>query len=213
MEFQLVDKTLCLCAKRNSGKSVLLRYLVKTHQEDFSKIFVICPSEEVNHFYKDFIDKKDIFPSYKEEWILSLMDKLEKINSKKKKEDFNRVLLILDDCCSDVDFHHCNSIKRIFTRGRHCGLALIITAQYVYQLPPVCRSNCDFIAVSQMNRQGLEVLTNDFLMGNISRDDFYKMYYRSTSNYGFLLINNNSASDNSNLEEIYGVIKTPENFV
>ena len=213
MEFSLIDKAVCLCAKRNSGKSVLLRYLVKTHAEDFSKIFVICPSEEVNHFYKDFIDKKDIFPSYKEEWILSLMDKLEKINSKKKKEDFNRVLLILDDCCSDVDFHHCNSIKRIFTRGRHCGLALIITAQYVYQLPPVCRSNCDFIAVSQMNRQGLEVLTNDFLMGNISRDDFYKMYYRSTSNYGFLLINNNSASDNSNLEEIYGVIKTPENFV
>ena len=213
MEFSLIDKAVCLCAKRNSGKSVLLRYLVKTHAEDFSKIFVICPSEEVNHFYKDFIDKKDIFPSYKEEWILSLMDKLEKINSKKKKEDFNRVLLILDDCCSDVDFHHCNSIKRIFTRGRHCGLARIITAQYVYQLPPVCRSNCDFIAVSQMNRQGLEVLTNDFLMGNISRDDFYKMYYRSTSNYGFLLINNNSASDNSNLEEIYGVIKTPENFV
>ena len=213
MEFSLIDKAMCLCAKRNSGKSVLLRYLVKTHQEDFSKIFVICPSEEVNHFYKEFIDKRDIFPKYKEEWIISLMSKMENINSKKKKEDFSRVLLILDDCCSDVDFHHSDSIKRIFTRGRHCGLALIITAQYVYQLPPVCRSNCDFIAVSQMNRQGLEILTTEFLMGDISRDDFYKMYYRSTSNYGFLLINNNSASDNSNLEEIYGVIKTPENFV
>ena len=85
MEFQLVDKTLCLCAQRNSGKSVLLRYLVKTHQEDFSKIFVICPSEEVNHFYKDFIDKKDIFPKYTEQWVLSLMSKMENINGKKRK--------------------------------------------------------------------------------------------------------------------------------
>ena len=213
MEFQLVDKTLCLCAKRNSGKSVLLRYLVKTHQEDFSKIFVVCPSEEVNHFYKDFIDKKDIFPKYTEQWVLSLMSKMENINGKKKKEDFSRVLLILDDCCSDVDFHHSDSIKRIFTRGRHCGLALIVTAQYPYHIPPICRVNCDYMAVSQMNRQGLEILTTEFLMGDIQKDEFMKMYYRSTSNYGFLLINNNSASDNSNLEEIYGVIKTPENFV
>jgi hypothetical protein len=204
---------MCLCAKRNSGKSVLLRYLVKQHRDDFSKIFVVCPSEEVNHFYTEFIDKRDIFPKYQEDWVLTLMKKLEGVNSKNEKDNFKRILLILDDCCSDVDFHHSDSLKRIFTRGRHCGLALIITAQYVYQLPPVCRSNCDYMAVSQMNRQGLEILTNDFLMGNITKDEFYKMYYRCTSNYGFLLINNNSASDNNNLDEIYGVLKTPNNFI
>jgi hypothetical protein len=164
MQFELTDKTVILCAKRNSGKSILLRYLLQQHRSDFKKIFVICPSEEVNHFYKDVIDKKDIIAKYTEEWVLQLMKRMEDINSKKKKEDFDRVLLVLDDCCSDVKFAQSDSIKRIFTRGRHLGLSIILTTQYPYHLPPICRVNCDYMAVSQLNRQGLEILTTEFLL-------------------------------------------------
>ena len=214
MDFTLTDKAICLCAKRNSGKSILLRYLIKTHSEDFSKIFVVCPSEPVNHFYKKFIDNKDIFEKYDENWINSLMKKLEKINGQiENKESYKRVLLVLDDCCSDVKFHQSDSLKKVFTRGRHLGLSLIITSQYPYHIPPVCRINCDFIAVGQLNSQGIDVLTSEYLMGNISKEDFKKMYYNATSNYGFLLINNNSISSNDNMSEIYGIIRTPTNYI
>ena len=50
-------------------------------------------------------------------------------------------------------------------------------------------------------------------MGEITRKDFLKMYYDSTNNYKFLLINNNSSSDNSNLDEIYGTLKVPEQYI
>ena len=39
------------------------------------------------------------------------------------------------------------------------------------------------------------------------------MYYRATSNYGFLLINNNSTKSNNDLNSIYGVIKTPKEYI
>jgi len=214
MNFDLVDKAILLCAKRNSGKSVLLKYIVNNFKTQYKKIFVICPSENVNHFYEDFIEKSNIFPRYEEKWVDKLMDKMSSINGKiKDKKDYERVLLILDDCCSDVKFHQSDSIKKIFTRGRHVGLSLIMTAQYLYQIPPVCRVNCDFCACGQMNKQGLEILTSEFLMGDISKEDFMKIYYKNTSNYGFLVISNNSSSDNSNLEEIYGVMRTPKDFV
>jgi hypothetical protein len=73
--------------------------------------------------------------------------------------------------------------------------------------------NCDFIAVGQLNTQGIEILTKEFLMGEITKKDFLKMYYDSTNNYKFLLINNNSSSDNSNLDEIYGTLKVPEKYI
>jgi hypothetical protein len=50
-------------------------------------------------------------------------------------------------------------------------------------------------------------------MGNLSKKEFIEMYYDSTSDYGFLMINNNSIKDNEDLDEIYGIIKTPEKFV
>jgi hypothetical protein len=53
----------------------------------------------------------------------------------------------------------------------------------------------------------------EFLMGDITKKEFLKMYYNSTNDYKFLLINNNSSSDNSNMDEIYGVIKCPAEYI
>ena len=212
LELELKDKAISISAKRGSGKSELTKYIINLFRDDFQKIYVICPSEGVNHFYSTFIPKENIFQKYEEKWCMKLMDKMEKINCNLTKDKRVNVLLVLDDCCSDVKFHQSDSLKRIFTRGRHCNLAVIIISQYIYQVPPVCRSNADYILVSQMNRQGVDILTSEYLMGNISKDDFMKMYYRNTSNYGFLLISNSSASDNNNLDEIYGNITVPKEF-
>ena len=42
--FTIVNKTTALLAKRNSGKSVLLKHLVESERHKFNKIFVICPT-------------------------------------------------------------------------------------------------------------------------------------------------------------------------
>ena len=211
--FTLLNKTICICAKRNSGKSQLLRYLVLLQRHLFKKIFLISPTEEINSFYSDVVKKENIFNKYNEDWIEKLMVCLSKENSNKNDEDASHILLILDDVCSDTNFHQSKTFKKLFTRGRHLKIAIIITAQYPYHIPPICRSNCDFILCSQLNRQGLEILTSEFLMGDLNKNDFMKMYYRNTENFGFLIINNNCASSNSNLNEIYGNIKVPEKYI
>ena len=64
-----------------------------------------------------------------------------------------------------------------------------------------------------MNTQGLDLLTSEFLMGNITKKDFIQMYYRNTADFGFLIINNNCTSSNENLDEIYGNLKVPPNYI
>jgi len=213
MEFEIKNKIICFCAKRNSGKSQLLRYLVNCSKDLFSKIFVICPTESVNHFYKDLVPAQNIFAQYKEEWVESLIAKMTDINSSKNDNDAKHILLILDDCCSDTKFHTSKTLKQLATRGRHIKIAVMITCQYIYQIPPVIRNNCDYIYCGQMNQQGLKLLTDEFLMGNIDKKQFVDLYHSNTNDYNFLVINNNSTSDNNDIKQIYGRIKTPDNYI
>ena len=213
MNFEINNKIICFCAKRNSGKSQLLRYLVTCSKNRFSKIFAICPTESVNHFYRDLIPASNIFPQYKEEWVESLISKMTEINSGKNDKEAKHILLILDDCCSDSNFHQSKTLKKLATRGRHIKIAVMITCQYIYQIPPVIRNNCDYIYVGQMNQQGLKLLTDEFLMGNIDKKEFVDLYHNNTNDYNFLVINNNSTTDNNDIKQIYGRIKTPDNFI
>ena len=213
MEFSIQNKIICFTAKRNSGKSQLLRYLVTCSKDLFTKIFVICPTETVNHFYKDLVPAQNIFSQYKEEWVESLITKLTDINAGKSDEDAKHILLILDDCCSDTKFHQSKTLKQLATRGRHIKIAVLITCQYIYQIPPIVRNNCDFIYVGQMNAQSIKLLTTEFLMGNIDKKQFVDLYHSNTNDYNFLVINNNSTTDNNDIGNIYGRIKCPSNHI
>jgi hypothetical protein len=213
MDFKIKNKTVILCGKRCSGKSQLMRYILIKSKHLFKKVFVICPTEEINHFYKGLVNDENIFESYKEQWVENLMKRMGVENDGKKDNEASHILLILDDCCSDSNFHQSKTLKQLFTKGRHYKITIVILCQYPYHVPPICRVNCDFIAVGQLNTQGIQILTQEFLMGNINKKDFLKLYYNSTNNYKFLLINNNSSSDNNNLDEIYAVLRCPEKYI
>jgi hypothetical protein len=182
-----------LVGKTNSGKSQLLRYLLIKEKKHFSKIFLFSPTEEINKFYEGLIKKVNIFEQFTEKWLETLMKKLTEM-SKKTDTKMRDVLLIFDDCCSDVDFQHSKALVKLFTRGRHLNIAVIITAQYPYHISPIQRCNCDYIMVGQLNKQSIQLITDEFLMGNISNKEFVEMYYRTTGNYQFLIINNNSVT-------------------
>ena len=116
MDFQLLNKTVCLCGKRHSGKSELIKYIVSLYRHQFNKIFVICPSEAVNKFYSQFLPSENIFTEYKEEWVDKLMQRLIKINVGKKDNEAAHILLILDDCVSDVNMHSAKNFEKIFAK-------------------------------------------------------------------------------------------------
>ena len=213
IELDIVNRTTTLVAKRNSGKSVLLRYLVDTSRDKFAKIFVISPTEKVNHFYSGLVDKSCIFDEWKEEWADDLIQKMTEVNSEKSQTERKNVLLILDDVMADTNFHQSPALKKLYMRGRHINIAVIATCQYLHNLPPVCRSNADFCIVGQMNRQSVQLLVEEYLAGDLSKDEFVALYHRATKDYGFLIINCTSVKDNSDRNQLYGIIKTPEEYV
>jgi hypothetical protein len=213
INFEIVNKTTCLCARRCSGKSVLLKYIIQKNKHLFDAKFLICPTEKINKFYGDVFKPENVYETYSDNWIANLMDRMAKENAGKNDKESKHVLLVLDDVCSDTDFHHSKTLKQLATKGRHYKVTLFITCQYLYHVPPVFRSNVDFMCVGQINSQGLDILTSEFIAGSLSKQDFIKMYYKATSNYGFLLINNNSTKSNDDLGSIYGIIRCPKEYI
>jgi hypothetical protein len=198
--------------KTNSGKSVMIKYLVSHSKNEFDKIFVICPTEEINQFYSDIIDKNCIFSEFKEEWLKSLIKKLTDLKKENKDKKFN-VLLILDDLGSDAKFSTSDSFKLLMVRGRHMGLSLLISCQYIYQVPPICRSNICYLIVGQQNNQSQQILADEYLYGNIDRKKFLNIYHNAIKDYGFLIVNCNSVKNGDDLNSIYGVLKAPSEYI
>ena len=205
MDFTILNKTIALVAKRNSGKSILLKYLIKEEIQNFKKIFVICPTN-FNGFYNDWIQPNCIFENYDEEWIEKLISKMSFLNKGKNNDNADHILLILDDCCSDTKFHGSSSIKKLFSRGRHSFISIIITCQMLHHIPPILRCNSDYLIIGQLNAENIYSLSNEFRIG-LDKKDFIKMYKRLTTDYSFLIINNNSVKDSDDLNLIYGAIK------
>ena len=210
IEISLVNKTISVVAKRISGKSILIRFLVDRQKHLFQKIFVICPTGKINPFYNSITKDDCIFDQWNENWVNQLIDSMTKINSNTKER--KSALLILDDCMNDIDFNQSMALKKIYTRGRHISLSIIATRQYMNTLPKICRSNCDIMITGQMNLCSIDMMASEYSC-NLTKKEFISLYNRCTKDYNFLVINNNSVKENDDLNLIYGQIKTPENYL
>jgi hypothetical protein len=208
MDFTIKNKITILIAKRCSGKSILLKKLVNDVKNDFDKIFVICPTENVNNFYKKsgIVEQNYIFDNYSEKFGEALIKKMTEVNKDKNSNELKHVLLILDDCIADVNLRTSPSLKKLFVRGRHIAVSIICTSQNLTSLSPLERNNSDFILTGQLNASSLDCLIEDFLPSCISKKDFINYYSKAVLNYGFLILNNNSTKTD-NIDEIIGVLR------
>lgn len=209
MEIILKDKLALLVGRRGSGKSILLKYLIKKQRHWFKEIFIISPSS-FSGYWKDTIPDGNVFEQYSEEWVQKLIDKMARLNKGKdqKHPNFVRVLLVLDDCVSsDMKAHQSKTLRILSARGRHIGVCAMITAQYLKSVPPLMRNNADYIFYGKSNTYSDEILFEEFAVANdMTRDQFIKFIRINTDDHRFLVICN-CASNTSNRLDVYGTIR------
>ena len=209
--FTILNKAICIIAKRNSGKSEIIKYLLKysISQNQFNKVYVICPTNSINHFYDSIIDKNNIKDVYDEEWVELLISKMSKINDGKtsQKDKPYNVLLILDDVANDKAFAHSATIKKLYGRGRHSFISIICVSQQLHSLATIQRSNSDFLICGQINSSNINLLCDEFRAPIVTKKEFIELYKKCTSNYNFFVINNNSIQDIDDVNNYYGTIK------
>ena len=153
------DKVIVLIGKRETGKSVLVKDLLRI----IKKIYAywnsyVSATESANCFY-GIIPPTFIHDEYNGE-IISNVLKRQRLVIKKMKQEFAekghsnidpRAFLILDDCLCDQSWTKDKNVRSLFMNGRHYKMLFIITMQYSLGIPPSLRTNVDYTFILREN--------------------------------------------------------------
>ncbi|ADO67372.1 putative VV A32-like packaging ATPase [Cafeteria roenbergensis virus] len=195
--------TIALIAKRASGKSVLVKEIMKKNASIPSSV-VICKTEKLNRSYGKNIPDSYIYYDFDADIldrIFSRQKRLiadnEKRQAKKKTLKDDRVMLIMDDCMSDKKWVKDPTVLELFFNGRHYHISFILTMQYSKGIPPGMRSNLDYIfLLAEDFYSRRKSLYEDYAGMFPSFDVFQQVFTELTDNYGCMVINNRVHSKN-----------------
>jgi len=185
-----VPFSMAVASKRNTGKTVLVSVLIQNliAEEKVDMVLVMSQTVHVNDDYA-FLPPRLRQP-FSEDVIKKLMDK----QAGKKKEDRDRVLLVLDDVLSDKDAERSRFIKKLYTLGRHYDINVILISQTSnVALTPAIKQNADYLLYSRLNRYQLATLWESIT--NMDKREFIRFSEENNKNYTFLCVDNTSQSN------------------
>lgn len=194
-----------LLGARGSGKSVNCLNIIS----ELGLKMMICMSgtEEGNGFYSSHIHPLFVYNKFEPEVLARLVKHQKKVALKLKEEgtDLKHVPdkgvgLIIDDLAYDKTVLKNEYVREIFFNGRHLGITLIMTFQYMMDIPPAFRSNIDYVIVCKENKKdNLDRLYKYFFSVFDKPADFKKVLSQCTVDFGCLVLDNTTRS--SNLED------------
>jgi len=130
------------------------------------------------------IDEKDgnYYVSWKEEEVISNID--------------TRAFLLLDDCLYDNSWTKDVHIKEFFLNGRHKDIMFMITMQYVMGIPPLFRTNIDYVFIlREPYVQNRRKIYDNFAGMFPTFEAFCQVMDQCTENYECLVLHCNSKSN------------------
>jgi len=192
-----------MIGRRDTGKSYLVRDLLYYHQ-DIPIGTVISGTEAGNGFYANHVPKLFIHDEYNTAIIENILKRQKTVlkQVKKELESFKksnidpRAFVILDDCLFDAAWTRDKMMRLLFMNGRHWKIMLIITMQYPLGIPPVLRTNIDYVFILRepyiANRKRIY---ENYAGMFPTFESFCQVMDQCTENYECLVINNNVKSN------------------
>jgi hypothetical protein len=206
-EFQLdwmVDNaSICMIAKRGSGKSWVVRSILKYYRNIPGGI-IIAPTDKMNSFYGKFFPDIYIHYEYKSEIIEKMLYRQTQIIEKAKekarrgKKCDPRAFLIMDDCLSSKgSWMKDETIMQMFFDGRHYKIMYILTMQFPLGITPELRCNFDYIFLLAEDFQSNQKRLYDHYAGMFpSFPSFRQVFVDLTDDYGCMVIVNRGSRKN-----------------
>lgn len=191
-----------ICSKRASGKSCLMRNLVK-HLLDVHEYNIIIMFSETCQFNNDwsFLDKNLIFKTSQMEEKIEKILKIQEKNIKKNKK-INILIL-----CDDVIVHsRSKQLINLSTMSRHFLITVICSVQYCKGLTSSSiRNNIDYFIFSQLGEQSLKSVYESIHV-EMNFKNFQKFVQENNHSYQFILYDSRTQEK----EERLKIIKAKE---
>jgi hypothetical protein len=177
----------CVVGKRNTGKSFIVRDILY-HKRHIPFGIVFSKTERTNNFYKKFVPDAFIYHALDEKILKQILERqirrVEKHGLKKAS-----MFLVLDDLLFDKSVPRMETFREIFFNGRHAGITVIITTQFVTLLPPAIRANCDYVVACYEDAFNTLKSLHEMFFGIFQRfQAFRNVFEACTQNYETLVL-------------------------
>lgn len=171
--------TTCIVGPRNRGKSLLIRNLLLRDEllkKTFKKphyIIIISPNVDVNGDF-DEVDGKNVYKydHYDPALVNYLMQTQSDIIKKMGRKKCPEILCIMDDILDSGALNFHSAVEKIFSRGRHVNINLILVSQHLNRISRTMRLNSDYFILFMPNN--MTELT-DFLEQYVPKRYWKKM--------------------------------------
>lgn len=189
------DATVVITGKRHTGKSVLLTDVMYHMRNKVDLVVGICPTERGSGTLRKIAPKLFTYTKFDIGIIQKIIDTQDAILSNGMPA--LRVMLVLDDCMSDRSMLNKVQVRNLFMNGRHIKLGIILTAQYMMDLPSSIRTNIDFVfSFREPSVGNRERLYRNFF-GVFSRPNDFEIVFRAcTEGYRCICLDNRKKTMN-----------------
>lgn len=185
-------RVILLIGKRNTGKSVLAKDLLY-HKRHLPAGVVMSGTEEGNGYYSGWVPDSFIYNDFDKGVIDGVIDRQRRLSKTGKAKN---VFLVLDDCLYDKKLLREKCMRALFMNGRHWKVYMLLTAQYMMDVPPDIRSQIDYVFVLRENiLQNRKRLYDTFFGVFPSFDIFCQVMDKCTENYECIVLDNTSRSN------------------
>jgi len=192
-----------LLGKRDTGKSVLVKDIL-FYKQDIPVFSCISGSEEGNGFYGAILPKLFIHHEYSSAIIERILVRQKQMMRQIQQEEARygtshidpRAAIIMDDCLFDNSWARDKLMRLLFMNGRHWKLMLMITMQYPLGIPPILRTNIDYVFILRdQNFTNRKRIYENYASMFPTLEAFCQVMNQCTENYECLVIDNNVKSN------------------
>ena len=199
------NSTCAIIGKRRSGKTTWLRFIATK----IARIMEIDRFLAVAGNKDNACEWKEIFPClfvHEKETAIETLKAIRDYQDKKVSKYRQRheaiprkyrLLLVIDDMASSMKFMKHELVKDIFSNGRHYGLTILMSLQYLHQLETTNRSQLDYVLLlHNRNEKTLKKIHEEYVHGDFRT--FKHVMAAATENRGCLFIDNVSSNSEVN---------------
>tara|TARA_B100000795_G_scaffold261632_1_gene238601 strand:- start:1279 stop:2145 length:867 start_codon:yes stop_codon:yes gene_type:complete len=201
------DSTIVAVGKRRTGKTWVLRNIMWEKRDVFEAGIVFSQTDELNHFWRQYIPAKYIFKKYDPAVLDQVFQRQKDIlNSTtltdQEKEKVAPFFILLDDVISDDRLKWDSNLMELFVSGRHYKLFVLITTQYAKSITPTLRGNTDYcIVMKTIQKRQLESLYEDYA-GFLTKDAWGQMVNEQTRDNHVMIVNTAQDDDRDPIDTL-----------
>ena len=193
--------------KRGSGKSVAMRHVLYCIRKHVQNGVCMSGTELCNEYFGSHIPASFIFDSYRPDVVKRLVKRQLKLKKSGDDPLKKPVFMLLEDCMWEAsELIRDKFLRFIFNNGRHLGITLLLSSQFVLDLPPKMRGNLDYVYTFKEHVPKNKLRLWDHFYGIVEQFEVFRQMLNQCTNEHHCLVLDTTGQQNS-MEDMLAVWK------